>query len=318
MTKGAAVGPYNLYSGTAAIAGITGAKYDVTSGTFSDTFKDPADLGSVCASVPPVASSTTSASVSSTKTSSSTSSPPTPTLAHKPIIGAYSFQGCYTEGDGVRALDQASFFNYTGMTLEQCAADCTGYSYWGVEYGGECYCGNTLASSSALATLSDCSFTCPGNAYEYCGAGNRLEMYLLTSLASSSSSSVVSSTTSVKSSSTGVSSTSKTSSVSSSSVSISSTKSSSVVSSKSSSTSSSASPTQTLGIKQTVGAYTFQGCWTEATDARALSGATYIDYAAMTLETCSTNCAGWAYFGVEYGGECKLVPLAPLLPTHIL
>jgi hypothetical protein len=24
------------------------------------------------------------------------------------------------------------------MTLEQCMADCTGFSYWGVEYGGEC------------------------------------------------------------------------------------------------------------------------------------------------------------------------------------
>lgn len=191
----------------------------------------------------------------------------------------------------MRALSAASYYNYTGMTLEQCMSDCTGYSYWGVEYGGECYCGNSLAASSTLATLSDCSFTCPGNAYEYCGAGNRLEMYLLTSLASSSSSSVVSSTTSVSSS--------PKSSVSSTSTSVSSTSKSS-----SSISSSSATATPTLGIKQTVGAYSFQGCWTEATNVRALSGASFYDYDAMTLEECSIDCAGWNYFGVEYGGEC--------------
>jgi len=41
------------------------------------------------------------------------------------------------------------------------------------------YCGNTLASSSVLTTLSDCYHVCPGDSYEYCGAGNRLELYKL-------------------------------------------------------------------------------------------------------------------------------------------
>ena len=277
MTKGAAVGPYTLYSVSMSGVTATGNKYGVSSGSFSDTFKDLADLGSVCAASPPPASSSTSTSASSTKTSTSSSA--TPTLAIKPTVGAYTFQGCYTEGDGVRALTGAFSYNYTAMTLERCASACTGYSFWGVEYGGECYCGNTLAASSTLATLSDCSFVCPGNAYEYCGAGNRLELYLLSSLTLSRSSAATS-TTSV-------------SSVSQKSASSTSTK-----------TSSSSAATQTLAIKQTVGAYTFQGCWTEATSARALSGATYIDYTAMTLEECASSCAGWNYFGVEYGGEC--------------
>jgi hypothetical protein len=54
------------------------------------------------------------------------------------------------------------------------------------------YCGNTLASTSTLAALSDCYFVCSGSQYEYCGAGNRLEMYKLTSSTSSTSSSAVS------------------------------------------------------------------------------------------------------------------------------
>jgi hypothetical protein len=65
-------------------------------------------------------------------------------------------------------------------------------------------------------------------------------------------------------------------------------------------------PVPTLGNKQTVGAYTFQGCYTEATNTRALSGASFYDYAAMTIEECAADCAGWQYFGVEYGGECEL------------
>jgi hypothetical protein len=26
----------------------------------------------------------------------------------------------------------------------------------------------------------------------------------------------------------------------------------------------------------------------------------------MTIEECAADCAGWQYFGVEYGGECEL------------
>ncbi len=105
------------------------------------------------------------------------------TLEHKPIVGDYTFRGCYTEGDGVRAVTDAGVtiasYDYADMTVEECASNCAGYKYWGVEYSGECYCGNTLAATSILAPLSDCSFICPGDSDEYCGAGNRLELYEL-------------------------------------------------------------------------------------------------------------------------------------------
>jgi hypothetical protein len=64
------------------------------------------------------------------------------------------------------------------MTLESCAAFCKNYKYFGAEYAGECYCGDSLAASSASAPLSDCSMVCTGNPLEYCGAGNRLELYI--------------------------------------------------------------------------------------------------------------------------------------------
>jgi hypothetical protein len=48
------------------------------------------------------------------------------------------------------------------------------------------------------------------------------------------------------------------------------------------------------------------GCYSEATGQRALTGKSSYDYPAMTIEECFADCTGFTYFGVEYGGECKL------------
>ncbi|KAL5329264.1 hypothetical protein ACEPPN_002775 [Leptodophora sp. 'Broadleaf-Isolate-01'] len=286
MVKGATIGPYAIYSGSSTIASAAGTKYGVSSGTFADDFKDPASLGATCAPIGTVASSSTSSSVVSTsrsstssRASSTTSSTAVPTPIHKPVVGKYSFQGCFTEGTGVRALAGAAFVDYANMTSEICASNCAAYEYWGIEYYGECYCGDELAASSTQAPLDDCNFICPGNPNEYCGAGNRLELYRLTSAATSSRSS-----SSVRSTS-----------------SASTVRSSSSVSSRSSTAPTS---TPTLAIKPKVGNYVRQGCYTEGTGVRALAGAQYVDYVGMTLEICASNCAGTTYFGVEYGGEC--------------
>jgi hypothetical protein len=112
--------------------------------------------------------------------SASTSATPTQTApAIKAKIGAYSYYGCQTEGTNIRALTGAVYYNYAAMTLEMCATDCAGFTYWGVEYGGECYCGNSWNTGSVNASASDCSFLCPGNDLEFCGAGNRLSSYYL-------------------------------------------------------------------------------------------------------------------------------------------
>jgi hypothetical protein len=93
-----------------------------------------------------------------------------------PQIPGYAFAGCYTEATGQRALTGSSYFD-DAMTIEKCAAACAGYTNFGVEYGRECYCSNTINEGSVQTELSDCSFACPGNPTENCGAGNRLDMY---------------------------------------------------------------------------------------------------------------------------------------------
>lgn len=172
----------------------------------------------------------------------------------------------------MRALSGAASANDL-MTIEMCAASCAGYTYFGTEYGRECYCGNSFGTGSTVAPVTDCSFTCGGNAYEYCGAGNRLTVYVLNGTALPSTSSVSSSSTTVP---TGVSST----------VSLS---------------SSSTAPAST-GFPT---GWTSQGCWVDGLNGRILTKQ-QPDNAQNTLESCVQTCAGLGYTiaGAEYGTEC--------------
>ncbi|KAH9958446.1 copper radical oxidase [Russula dissimulans] len=87
--------------------------------------------------------------------------------------------GCYTDNVAARTLTSAGYTDTTNMTVENCVNFCNNqkYSYAGVEYGQECYCGNVISNGGTSASDSDCSFPCTGDAYEDCGAGNRLNLY---------------------------------------------------------------------------------------------------------------------------------------------
>ncbi|CAJ2505177.1 Uu.00g125710.m01.CDS01 [Anthostomella pinea] len=93
--------------------------------------------------------------------------------AAPPTIGSYSYQGCYSEGSGVRALSGKSVPSSSSLTLESCTAACQGFQYFGAEYGAECYCGNTLGTGSVLVSnQGNRNMPCGGNSSEICGAGN--------------------------------------------------------------------------------------------------------------------------------------------------
>jgi hypothetical protein len=52
--------------------------------------------------------------------------------------------------------------------------------------------------------------------------------------------------------------------------------------------------------------WSYQGCYSEAANGRTLSGASYSDNTAMTVETCIAYCdtQSYIYSGVEYSEEC--------------
>ncbi len=101
---------------------------------------------------------------------------------HVPKVHGFAWAGCYREGNNTRALSGATKVDYTNMSVEICAEFCIGNSLllMGVEYGGECYCGSVAqwaTTGSVLASTSDCNMLCAGNASEYCGGPNRLDLY---------------------------------------------------------------------------------------------------------------------------------------------
>jgi len=110
---------------------------------------------------------------STTTTTTSTSTTTTTTMTCSTVTNL----GCYTEASTGRALSGASFSSASMMSVEACQAFCSGYKYFGLEYSQECYCGQSLASTSVPAPASDCNMACSGNSAEICGGPNRLSLY---------------------------------------------------------------------------------------------------------------------------------------------
>lgn len=138
-------------------------------------------------------------------------------------------------------------------------------------------CGNTIANGGAPAS-DGCNMLCNGNSTEYCGGPNRLNLYNFEGqFEPPSTTTTTPAPTDPDATEIGGDTTSSLTAV----------------------------PTGP-SHPETVGAFTWYGCQTEATGIRALSSlATASD--AMTLETCETFCAGYTYFGTEYSRECKII-----------
>lgn len=94
------------------------------------------------------------------------------------IPSSWSYSGCFTDKVSSRTLPLASYAD-DAMTESKCIGFCDqkGYSFAGVEYGRECWCGYEIGSGSSQVAESDCSFPCAGGSSEPCGAGDRLNIF---------------------------------------------------------------------------------------------------------------------------------------------
>ncbi|KAK0704571.1 WSC domain-containing protein [Lasiosphaeris hirsuta] len=90
-----------------------------------------------------------------------------------------SFYGCYTEGTSERALTGSGTVDATSMTIANCETFCyrQGFSLYGLEYGSECYCGNSLSAGSFQSFATDCTSPCAGSPAETCGGSRRLSLF---------------------------------------------------------------------------------------------------------------------------------------------
>ncbi|KAF4983339.1 hypothetical protein FZEAL_1231 [Fusarium zealandicum] len=102
-------------------------------------------------------------------------------------IADYKPIGCYTDtSDKGRALMWGLDYDGSDMTPTKCLNGCAdqGFPLAGIEYGGECYCGNVLANDTAKADPSDCNMNCNGDNTFKCGGSGRLSVYVSNDLQS--------------------------------------------------------------------------------------------------------------------------------------
>jgi hypothetical protein len=104
--------------------------------------------------------------------------------SNKANVNGFSYVSCYTDSASARVLTHVAHNDQTSknMTVEFCTSTCAaaGFVYAGVEFGGECYCDNQLASGAASVSGnpvdSGCDIECNGDSTEWCGGNGRLSL----------------------------------------------------------------------------------------------------------------------------------------------
>lgn len=122
-------------------------------------------------------SSTTLSTVSTRPASSNVATSSQATPSNGPAISGAAYLGCYTDSTSSRALN--GYYNSGNtQTLDAClaAAVAKSYKFFGVEYSGECFAGNYIASSSTSGS-TNCNMPCYGNNSQICGGSSAISMF---------------------------------------------------------------------------------------------------------------------------------------------
>ncbi|KAK8134828.1 N-terminal WSC domain-containing protein [Apiospora sp. TS-2023a] len=92
-----------------------------------------------------------------------------------------AYRRCFTDGvNGVRALDFGGGVDKKFLTIDVCLAACgsQGFKLAGLEFGTECYCGNTLQGENRPTLDEHCDLPCLGNNQTTCGGRGALALYV--------------------------------------------------------------------------------------------------------------------------------------------
>lgn len=88
------------------------------------------------------------------------------------------YLGCYEENEQKRIFNGFSQ-SFSMNTPEFCSNLCYkfGFSYCGVTYKSECFCGNQFASKFTKLENKQCNTKCSGDANQFCGGGWRMGVF---------------------------------------------------------------------------------------------------------------------------------------------
>lgn len=127
----------------------------------------------------------TTSSVASKPTTSAVSSAALSNASPSGLAKNWSYLACYTDTVNPRTLPKLAPYTLNGssVTATSCVNYCAAnnYSYAGTEYGGECWCGNTLPDNAVKLDSSKCSMSCKGDSNQSCGGPAALNLFADTS-----------------------------------------------------------------------------------------------------------------------------------------
>ncbi|KAI8810016.1 WSC domain-containing protein [Cladochytrium replicatum] len=98
--------------------------------------------------------------------------------AVKTEVPGWTYSGCYADSPAPNRI--LSYQAADQQSVSNCVSACTGrgFSIAGLQYGGQCFCGNAIRGSPAVVPVQECMVNpCP-NQDDYCGAGYRMLIYL--------------------------------------------------------------------------------------------------------------------------------------------
>lgn len=85
------------------------------------------------------------------------------------------YLGCYVDKGGDRIM--AEKYVDSEMTVELCDTVCSGLSYYGLQYGKECWCGGASTDYDKHSGLPNCNFACGGDSSQTCGGRDAMSVY---------------------------------------------------------------------------------------------------------------------------------------------
>ncbi|KAL7277999.1 hypothetical protein ACG7TL_007952 [Trametes sanguinea] len=93
----------------------------------------------------------------------------------------WSYAACYVDNAFGRIMSTQLPDNQQ-VTVESCIISCQSqnFSLAGLEFGVQCFCGNTLIDGAVPGEEDTCNMACGGNSTEACGGPNRLSVYTST------------------------------------------------------------------------------------------------------------------------------------------
>ncbi|KAL6744553.1 hypothetical protein Aduo_017476 [Ancylostoma duodenale] len=86
--------------------------------------------------------------------------------------------GCFEDSKSSRALNGFAYEFKSDNSVEKCRSTCyrAGFVYYGLEFGRECFCGDSLAKQS-LDEARCTEYRCTGNSSQFCGGFNAVEIF---------------------------------------------------------------------------------------------------------------------------------------------